>query len=489
MRVGLPRLRHSGSGRITIARVGLWPTATALVCIAWGTWMSVLQLDVHRAFGTFSYDVGLYDQGLWLLSRFDAPFVTLMGRNLFGDHSSIVLFFLVPLYWLVPGTSTLLVVQSFVVAAGAVPVFLFARKALGSEPLAFAVAVAWLAHPAVVGTTLENFHPDSFHGLFVPLALWAALERRWRTYAIAVALVLTVKEDAFLLVVPLGVWVALRFDRRKGLWTMLAGFSAAIVTMYFIMRPLTGVPTRNGWRVPFGGVGGFLRETVTAPWNVVEYFLDGDKLTYLFQMAVPYLGLFVLSAGLAAVSSAVLFVNVLSTYWYQYSIDYHYSLVAVPALLFASIHGVSRLSPALRRRAVAALVGASCLTSGLWSSHNLSLEARETPSVENAAVIAAHDILDDLPARVSASLYDPLVPHAAHRSGVWFFPNPFRAHLYGVDGSLEGTRLPAADTVEYVVLPKFLMPDMQAVWDAERSAFEVVSENDYWRVYSRVDGR
>lgn len=477
---------QSGIRRNVFGGVGVWPAATVAVCLVWATWMSVLQLDVHRSFGTFSYDVGLYDQGLWLLSRFEAPFVTLMGRNLFGDHSSLVLLFLVPLYWIVPGTSTLLVVQSFVVAAGAVPVFLFARRVLSSEPLAFAVSVAWLAHPAVVGTTLENFHPDSFHGLFVPLALWAALERRWRTYALAVALVLTVKEDAFLLVVPLGVWVAVRLDRRKGLATMLAGLSAAIVTMYLIMRPLTGVPTRNAWRVPFGGVGGFLHETVTAPWNVVAHFLDGERLTYLFQMAAPYVGLFLLSAGLAAVSAGVLFVNVLSTYWYQYSIDYHYSIVAVPALLFASVHGISRLSPPVRRRAVAALVSVSCLTSVLWSSHNLSFEARELPPAENPAVRAGHEILAELPARASASLYDPLVPHAAHREGLWFFPNPFQAHLYGVDDTAHGTRLPAADTVEYVVLPRFLLPQMQTVWDAERRAFEVVAENDYWQVYRRV---
>lgn len=484
MREGLP-----GTRRTVFRDVGVWPVATVAVCLAWATWMSLLQLDVHRSFGTFSYDVGLYDQGLWLLSRFEAPFVTLMGRNLFGDHSSLVLLFLVPLYWVVPGTSTLLVVQSFVVAAGAVPVFLFARKMLASEPLAFAASIAWLAHPAVIGTTLENFHPDSFHGLFVPLALWAALERKWRTYALAVALVLMVKEDAFVLVVPLGVWVAIRLDRRKGLLTMLAGFSAAIVTMYLVMRPLTGVPTRNAWRVPFGGVGGFLRETVTAPWNVAAHFLDGERLTYLFQMAAPYLGLFLLSAGLAAVSAGVLFVNVLSTYWYQYNVDYHYSVVAVPALLFASVHGISRLAPALRRRAVVALVSVSCLASVLWSSHNLSLEAREVPDGESPAVRAAHEILDELPPRASASLYDPLVPHAAHRVGLWFFPNPFQAQLYGVDESLHGTRLPAADTVEYVVLPKFLLPQMQEVWDAERKAFEVVAENEYWQVYRRVADR
>lgn len=454
----------------------------------WALWMSWLQITLHQSFGTFSYDVGLYDQGLWLLSRFDAPFVTLMGRNLFGDHSSLILFLVVPLYWLVPGTGTLLVLQSFVVAAGTVPLFLAARRLLERELLALAVGISWLANPAVVGTTLENFHPDSFHGLFVPLALWAALERRWRSYAVAVVLCLAVKEDAFLLVVPLGVWVALRLDLRKGLATVLSGLSAAVLAMYLVMRPLSGGPARNAWRIPFGGAEGLVRETLTAPWNVVSYFLEGDKVQYLLQMAAPLAGLFFLSSGLAAVSSGVLFINVLSTYWYQYNILYHYSIVAVPALLLASVLGVCRFGAVGRTRAVVVIVACSILTSVLWAPHNLSFAARTMPTRGSPAVAAAHQILSELPPHESASLYDPLVPHAAHRREVYFFPNPFRVHLYGTDQSLEGTRLPAADEVKYVVLPRFVLPDMQEVWDLEKDAFEVVAENEYWLLYQRLAG-
>ena len=78
-----------------------WPTVPQiLVAIALSTWtwyFTKRSLDIHHSLGTSSYDSGLYDQGIWLLSRFDAPFVTLMGRNLLGDHTSLVLLFLVPL--------------------------------------------------------------------------------------------------------------------------------------------------------------------------------------------------------------------------------------------------------------------------------------------------------------------------------------------------------------------------------------------------------
>jgi len=68
----------------------------ALLVGAYASYMSVKTVDIHRGLGTSAYDFGLYEQGIWLLSRFESPFVTLMGRNLFGDHSSFILLFLVP---------------------------------------------------------------------------------------------------------------------------------------------------------------------------------------------------------------------------------------------------------------------------------------------------------------------------------------------------------------------------------------------------------
>ena len=196
-----------------------------------------LQWDIHRGLGTASYDVGLYDQGIWLLSRFEAPFVTLMGRNLMGDHASLILFFVVPLYWLIPGTETLLALQAVVIAAGAIPIYFFARRLLNSSLLGFLFGVVWLVNPAVNGTNMENYHPDSFLGLLVPIAMVCALSKKWRGYWIALVLCLLVKEDVVLIVLPLGALIALRGDVRRGIITMGAGITASLAGMYLLVFP------------------------------------------------------------------------------------------------------------------------------------------------------------------------------------------------------------------------------------------------------------
>ena len=48
---------------------------------------------------------------------------------------------------------------------------------------------------------------------------------------------------------------------------MTIGGSVAfmLVAMFVVMRSLIGVPTRNAWRIPFGGVVGFRRDRAPQP--------------------------------------------------------------------------------------------------------------------------------------------------------------------------------------------------------------------------------
>ena len=56
-----------------------WPQVLmAMVVVVYVAYFTRRSLDIHHALGTASYDSALYDQGVWLLSRFETPFVTLM---------------------------------------------------------------------------------------------------------------------------------------------------------------------------------------------------------------------------------------------------------------------------------------------------------------------------------------------------------------------------------------------------------------------------
>jgi len=466
--------------------------------IAWTWYFTARSLDIHHALGTSSYDSALYDQGMWLLSRFDVPFVTLMGRNLFGDHTSFVLLGLVPLYWIAPGAWIMFTAQSAAIAAGAVPVFLYGRARLGSEWFALIGAGTYLLHPAVGWTNLENFHPDSFLGVFLGFAIYGALERRWRIYAVFVVLSLLVKEDVSLVIVPLGIWVALRRDRRIGLLTVFGSIAFMAVAMLLVMRSLIGVPTRNGWRIPFGGPRGLVETTVTDPAALVRHLRGDGRPWYLVQMTAPFAWLFVRLPDVAMISALVLFTNILSTFWYQYQIDYHYSLVAVPALAIGTVYAIGamsdhvmsvrgrRLPVPTRGLAMSTLGVASLVAAFLWAPSPLGRTDSWYGDRDNVYAVAARELLDRIPADAVVSANYRLTPHLAHRAEIYQFPVPFRVSLYGPDTSLEGSRLDErSDRVEYVMIPVDQDAQLTADWLAIADAFDEVARNEIWIVYER----
>ena len=471
--------------RDRIAQTSLWTWTVVLLCACSAVATTRLQWDIHRGLGTSSFDVGLYDQGVWLLSRFHAPFVTLMGRNLFGDHASLILIFVTPLYWIWPGTETLLALQSVVVAAGALPIYFFARRHLNSAALGCAFAVAWLVNPAVNGTIFENYHPDSFLGLFVPIAIVAALTKRWRWYWVAVVLSLLVKEDVVLVVVPLGAMVAMRGETRRGLLTIGAGVTAALLGMFVLMKNLIGVPTRNGWRIPFGGISGFIKESFTNPTNVIEYLSSEGRLMYWWKMFAPFALLSFLAPEVAVISVLVLVGNTVSNFWYQFHIEYHYSLVAVPALLIAAIVGVGRVGIGLRRVLVAVVLVSSLWCASLWSYVPFRLDQYPHWGAQHPVALAAEEMYAQIPPNAKISVLYSTAPHLAHRTEIYQFPNPFRIVMYGPDTSKEGQRSPLADGIEFVLLPRNIDGENLKDWNAVSGDFYQFKANDSWQLFAR----
>ena len=466
--------------------------------VIWTWYFSVRSLNIHHALGTATYDSALYDQGMWLLSRFEAPFVTLMGRNLFGDHTSFVLLFLVPLYWIAPGAWIMFTAQSAAIAAGAIPVFLYARTRLGNEWWALLGAGTYLLHPAVGWTNLENFHPDAFLGVFVGFAIYAALERKWRLYAVFVVLSLLVKEDVSLVIVPLGIWVAIRRDRRIGLLTVFGSLAFMAVAMLVVMRSLIGVPTRNTWRIPFGGVGGLIDTTFTNPTRLVEHLRSDGRPWYLMQMTVPFAWLFARLPDVALISGLVLFTNTLSTFWYQYQVEYHYSLVAVPALAIGTVYSIGVLRDrtlALRGRsttvpvkavALGLLATATLVTATLWSPMPWGRTPLFYGQPDNIRAVDARELFEQIPDDAVVAAYYRLTPHLAYRPEIYQFPVPFRVLLYGPDASREGERLEdRSERVEYVMLPRWLTGDLLADWLTIAPAFTEVDRNAFWVLHQR----
>ncbi len=478
--------RVLGAVRERARDVSVWHVVAVSLTVIYTVWLAARTTRDHFGLGTSAYDFGLYDQGLWLLSRGEAPFVTLMGRNLFGDHTSFILLPLVPLYWFVGSTGLLFVVQAIVLGVGALPVWKSARLLVGSLPMSCAAVAAYLFHPALTYTGMENFHPDAALAPLIAWAIWAALAYRWRHYAAAVVLILMVKEDTALFVMALGAWVALQRDRRIGLVTMLGALWFGVLMLFAVLRGIVGVPYRNEWRLPFGGFGGLVRTSLTRPDKLVRHLLSGERPLYLLQLFAPVAFVALWRPEIALLGTLPLLSNLVSTFWYQSQIEYHYAVQFVPILVIGAFYGVSRVAEHLRTWLVSCVLAATVVCAYVWTPLPFARTQLPKWTPAHPAVEAAHAAMNEVPPDAVVSAYHTLTAHMARRERIYVFPTPYRRVLYGADVFAKGDRLDFAQEVQFVVLPRELDDEIRADWLSEQVFFRLVYGNDWWMVYERL---
>ena len=475
------------------ALVGLAPHApVAFLIVAYAVRFSLLSVAVHEGYGTPAFDMAIPDQGIWLLSRFHAPFVTVMGRNLFADHTSFILVLAVPLYWVYPHTQALLVLQSCLLAAAAIPIYLLGRRLLGRDAigtvLSTALAGAYLLNPALQNGNLEQFHVEAFLVPALALAIFAAVEWRPVLLGLSVAACLLCKEDTALLVIPLGVWVLLRRDRKWG--AVIVGAAAAWMAFAFkvITPTILGSGSVHTNRVPFGGYWGFVKAVFTKPTKVWDYVTGGGRPFYLWQMGSSFGFAFVLGPSVAAIGVLTFIENELADFVYQHQIQYHYSMPLVPVLAIGTVWAVSRLRSSRLRVAATGVATCSALVGCvLWGLAPFSLNTYAHQSPSSPAVRDANAVIKALPPNAVVSAWYPYVSHVDHRTRVYMFPVPFEAQYWDRYQS-EGKRLPFAGQVQYLLLPTDLTGQDADVLASIMSQYRIVDQVGGVVLYEKIPG-
>lgn len=461
--------------------------------VAYSAHFGTVTVDMLRAYQQPAYDMAMPDQGIWLLSRFHDPFLTVAGRNLFGDHATFIYVLLVPVYWVYAHAAVLLIIQAVMISAAAAPIYLLARRLLGSTLLATLLAAAYLLNPAIQQPNLEQFHVEAFETALLALAIYAAVVWRPRLLLVTAALVLLCKEDAALYVAPLAIWVFLRRDRRIGAAAFGASIVAAGIDNLIVIPAFIGFVNEHADRIPFGNLAAAWRVALRAPGQFANYLASQGRLWYLWQMSFSAGLIFLITPEVAAVSALQLGVNWVSTFGYQHQILFHYSMPIVPVLICGTIYAISRLARVnLRRLATAAVAVCALWSCVLWGAAPFSDHNAVGPATNTPALTATRHLLSEIPADAVVSAVQNFVPAIDHRSQVYMWPNPFHQVYYG-NPSYDGRSWPVASRVQYLLLPPCITCDGGTspwvnVFNQVIGKFRVVARTSLVVLYKRRTG-
>lgn len=443
---------------------------------------STVAITRHNIFASHAFDLGIFDQAVWNLSKFQAPASTIRGfTNIFGDHFHPIIILAVPLYWLISDVRVLLVLQVALFVLAALPIYWIAYKRFGKF-VALLWVCAYLLFWGVQSTVLYDFHEIVFAVPIVSFALYYILDKRFSQSIPFILSLLLVKEDMPFLVIAFGLLMAIYKEWRYAIALLTAGVAWFLLVSKLVLPILSGNTSYYYWR--YGELGNNLESSIKTvllkPWLVVYlFFLPIIKTKTLLLSFLPFLGLAVFSplVILALPLFAARFLSTEQTYW---STNFHYTAVLAPILISASLDALDRFQKRFSMQKPI-IIGISILVLVinigimlLPSSDLRQLVTQYTNS--ESKLVGSTEAFITIPPQASVIAQDVIAPHLTHRDKIYdFSPNGIK---HQVDYIIVNPSLPF-----YPMTPELFTTTINQLPD---KGYKIIYDYNNWMVYKRI---
>ena len=440
------------------------------------------------------YDLAYFTQAAWLITQGEAPFVTIRGLHLLGDHTYPVFWPMAWLTGLLPTIPTLLAIQSASLAAGIVPLWRICRRLAGvGLPATVALMISYAAFPALHNVNLADFHPEVLAVPFLLGAVLLALTDRWVGYAACIVVVLACREDLALVVTFLGVLLVVQGRRRAGLLTVLAGLTWLVVATQVIQPHFAGSFVHVAFLDRYGSSIGEIAATMAGdPGRVLGDLFTSQNGVFVVALLGPVLFLPLLAPRYLIPILPLEVLYLLSSRDVAHTIEAQYTVSAIAFVFVAAAMALPRLDRLVQRASAGTLVPAAAawvpatmlvVTAAVGHTVLANDSVTERPwswrirdEVDEARLAAAELI----PADAAVSATDRVWPLIAERRALHNFPGPWRGDLPSSDPvPLEARRR----AVEYI----FIDTVDKAQWTGDRATAleELEAELDARLIFER----
>ncbi|HEY66067.1 MAG TPA: DUF2079 domain-containing protein [Caldilineae bacterium] len=318
---------------------------------------SALTIARHQALQTNAYDLGNVDQAVWNTARgrplaftnWEGRAKTFKAGTRLAMHVEPIYFLIAPLYWIWSDPRALLILQSVVVALGALPAYWLARDKLGDGLPAIVFPAAYLLFPALEAANLFDFHAVTLAASLFLFAAYGLLSGRTRVFLIFALLAAACKEEMPLLVAMMGLYAAFVQPRpRLGLPVAAIGVTWFLIAA-FVIVPMFNTSGRSPY-LEYYDSAGLVGEGGTPVVLALGQLFTLANLKYVVRLLMPVGWLSLFSPATLAMLAPSLLVNLISdNHQMHYLERYHYAAPLVPFVVVSGIMGAAWLSRRLGR--------------------------------------------------------------------------------------------------------------------------------------------
>lgn len=292
-----------------------WKRLLFLEILIFAFLYSLLSLRRHARFDSFAYDLGIFDQAIWLYSRFKIPFSTIKEKIILGDHFNPSLIFLGPLFWFWNNVRILLIFQTSFLSLSAYPIFLLAKKKQFPDWFGLIISGIYLSFFGFQHALNFDFHATVLAAGLTPWLIYFLENKKWLKLTLLSVVFAGLKENLSLTITALGLIVFLKGKRKRGAfiitssllcwWLIITQVIPAFSPLGYEYQPdlpnnLGVVVTDLFWpkeklRTWFYSLGWFSFLPLLAPINLIpviidlaQHFLAGEKYSGTWGLFMHY---------------------------------------------------------------------------------------------------------------------------------------------------------------------------------------------------------
>lgn len=394
--------------------------------------ISVTTVANYRSFGTSCFDMGIFVQTFnSLKENFTAMTTCERGEMMshFQVHSSFIFYLFLPIYMLFPHGETLLIAQAVFSLAGVIPLYLIAKRHGFKGVMLISACMIYVFNIGLIMPCYYQFHENAFLPTVLMWLIYAADAANIPLFYIMSALTCSVKEDAPLYVICIGIFFALENGGSKRKHGIIA---AVLSGIYFvlIMRWLTVngdgsymTSTRLGLLMaePGDGFLGILKNVFLNPGYLISLLLKENTILFFIETMLPMLFMPFMTAKLRRFILMIPYVvmNLVIGAGYGYAADIGFQYIFGPSclLIYLALINAEEMGRRQKYLFVTAAAIITVITGVSMASAKLTYTQRYSDYKEyyQSTEAAIRSVPKD--ASVLANTF--FLPHAADREEIY----------------------------------------------------------------------
>jgi uncharacterized membrane protein len=412
----------------------------------------------YKYFDFGDYDFAIYAQVLWNLLR-GTTFSSILGLSYLAGHTGLILFFIIPFYFVIKTPVLLLIIQTIAVASGGYILHRFAAKIL-NKTWAFILFLLYLMYPPVIYSNLFEFHPVTLSIPFLFLSFWAYKDAKFSRFIIFSTLAILCKENMPLIIMMYGILALV--DRRPIKWIttpLILGISSFGI-LVFVIKPYfnKGIIDLFLLYKEFGDTPKeIILGLISSPGKVMTAVISKGNLNFIIKQlsSVVFLPLLALKNLIPA--SLVLMQHLLSWRTTEKTIVYHYTAKFAPFIFISASYGLKKVLSSKYVKEVGRMAAPFLITLllGVSLAINIAVEGRVSGTLDRVQKLAQNSkenfinqkFIDIIPKDAAVVSTFKFLPKLSHRKELHSFH-----HIHMGTYTFSSVLYPLPEKLDYALI-------------------------------------